>query len=835
MFSIILLVILTLNGCDLFQEEELLYSVTYVELDPEFGTAPVDRNRYETGANIIVKAYDDQNPGEENFFIGWNTKPDFTGNCYLPGDVIPEVEEHISLYAQWEKLYQIEYVTDGIDDVLLPYLPADSSWYRTGEYFRIRRINHAAGESADIITGWSLTPEFAADTDSGKNIDLTDTTIDFLSTVYKPGDKVLITSEIAAIETADGALSGTIRLYPRFTQYYTITYHSDTAETDITEGEGIEAPEDLRYYSAEMDVTIRNIEIVLDYDRLRMLCWNTEPDGTGMSLHPGDSISMSSLIAYIQEGTALHLYPIWEETYSIIYYADDSIELPAGEDDPSLIRNYLPGQTAYIMDMNHPHSDRYILKSWNTQPDGSGTSTAPGDSFTITAEGIDLSDDETLKELRLYAQYEQLYTITYHASYSDAGIAPADINFYKCGSEVRLKSNIGDLSRTGYLFNGWNTSTNGTGIHYKPGTIITIADADISLYPQWSEIYRVHYHDTEVTTGELPSDEGKYIYGDAYTVLNRWPQQFEDNKLFIGWSTATGSSLPTHLPGDSIRISSDSPKDIHLYAVWKNAYRIIYDANGADEGVCPSHSRLFLPGTAVSISSASESLMKGGQSFIIWNTQADGSGTSYEAGDEVTIGSSSITLYALYDILVFGSAGGYVFFDKGYYSNGWRYLEAAPLDWTDFTDDPGSSCWDYDEILYNSYWETFYYTEPNYIISGTMSRPGSGTGNTNIIVQNQHARGRDNTAAQICDELVTEDEMGELFDDWFLPSADEMLLFTEYAESYSGYRLSYYYRYWTSTEISKNNAYCVGNSPDGPALYEEMKDSIQSIVPIRMF
>jgi len=41
----------------------------------------------------------------------------------------------------------------------------------------------------------------------------------------------------------------------------------------------------------------------------------------------------------------------------------------------------------------------------------------------------------------------------------------------------------------------------------------------------------------------------------------------------------------------------------------------------------------------------------------------------------------STTSYALRNI---GNAGGYIFYDKEYYSNGWRYLEAAPAstEWT---------------------------------------------------------------------------------------------------------------------------------------------------------
>ena len=36
--------------------------------------------------------------------------------------------------------------------------------------------------------------------------------------------------------------------------------------------------------------------------------------------------------------------------------------------------------------------------------------------------------------------------------------------------------------------------------------------------------------------------------------------------------------------------------------------------------------------------------------------------------------------YSGYSIGDIGPAGGYIFYDKGYYSDGWRYLEAAPAD-----------------------------------------------------------------------------------------------------------------------------------------------------------
>jgi len=39
----------------------------------------------------------------------------------------------------------------------------------------------------------------------------------------------------------------------------------------------------------------------------------------------------------------------------------------------------------------------------------------------------------------------------------------------------------------------------------------------------------------------------------------------------------------------------------------------------------------------------------------------------------------NITLHAKWSQISLGPAGGYVFYDKGYYSEGWRYLESAPV------------------------------------------------------------------------------------------------------------------------------------------------------------
>ena len=93
-----------------------------------------------------------------------------------------------------------------------------------------------------------------------------------------------------------------------------------------------------------------------------------------------------------------------------------------------------------------------------------------------------------------------------------------------------------------------------------------------------------------------------------------------------------------------------------------------------------------------------------------------------------------------------GLAGGIVFYDKGSYSDGWRYLEAAP------SDQSTGIQW------YNG----------KYIDIKTDTSVGTGKANTDAIIA---AQGEGSYAAALCKSLTING-----FSDWFLPSKDELAL-----------------------------------------------------------
>lgn len=72
---------------------------------------------------------------------------------------------------------------------------------------------------------------------------------------------------------------------------------------------------------------------------------------------------------------------------------------------------------------------------------------------------------------------------------------------------------------------------------------------------------------------------------------------------------------------------------------------LTYNGNGSTGGTAPTTVTNLLTGE-VTVAASVGTLTKTGAVFAGWNTAADGSGTSYTAGSNITVGSANITLYA---------------------------------------------------------------------------------------------------------------------------------------------------------------------------------------------
>jgi len=137
--------------------------------------------------------------------------------------------------------------------------------------------------------------------------------------------------------------------------------------------------------------------------------------------------------------------------------------------------------------------------------------------------------------------------------------------------------------------------------------------------------------------------------------------------------------------------------------------------------------------------------------------------------------------YALRDM---GPAGGLIFYDKGNYSDGWRYLEAAPVS-TEWTNKP----WAIGET-----WIYLKNSTKKALIGATGTAIGTGHSNTTIIVTWLNSHSETECAAQLCDALVYGG-----YSDWFLPAQDELnLMYVNLKRRDSGGFANK--NYWSSSE-----------------------------------
>jgi len=135
--------------------------------------------------------------------------------------------------------------------------------------------------------------------------------------------------------------------------------------------------------------------------------------------------------------------------------------------------------------------------------------------------------------------------------------------------------------------------------------------------------------------------------------------------------------------------------------------------------------------------------------------------------------------YDVYDFKIGdkGPAGGIVYYDKGSFSDGWRYLEAAPA----------STEWDSKE------WGGYRTT-----VGGTSIAIGIGEANTERIVSRLESS---NYAAKLCADLTYGG-----YEDWFLPSKDELdKMYSNLKKRGIGGFASAWY--WSSLESNANNAW----------------------------
>ncbi len=269
-----------------------------------------------------------------------------------------------------------------------------------------------------------------------------------------------------------------------------------------------------------------------------------------------------------------------------------------------------------------PTRTGYTFASWNTAANGSGTSYASGATFTMSANAVTLFAQWTINS----------YSVSYDANGGSGAPGSQSANY---NTSVTVSSTV--PTRTGYTFAGWNTAANGSGSDYSSGTSLTVTGA-VTLYAKWTvNTYSISY-DANGGSG-APSTASGIQFGSSTTVSATVPNR--TGYLFNGWNTAANGSGTSYASGASLTMPANN---VALYAQWAATVQTItYNANGGSGA--PSTASVSTNATATVSSSVPT---RTGYTFLRWNTAANGSGNDYSSGATFTMGSNSITLYAVW-------------------------------------------------------------------------------------------------------------------------------------------------------------------------------------------
>jgi uncharacterized repeat protein (TIGR02543 family) len=150
------------------------------------------------------------------------------------------------------------------------------------------------------------------------------------------------------------------------------------------------------------------------------------------------------------------------------------------------------------------------------------------------------------------------YTLFYDGNENTGGTVPGN---QTGNGNVTLATNSGSLERDGFIFKGWNTEPNGSGIRYLVSSTYNLS-GDVTLFAEWDPIPAITYHPNGATGGETPDD---IPLGSSVTIDPNSGNLVRTGYEFVGWNTEPDGTGTRYLAG----MTPTLPEGTVLYAEWK--------------------------------------------------------------------------------------------------------------------------------------------------------------------------------------------------------------------------------------------------------------------------
>lgn len=309
---------------------------------------------------------------------------------------------------------------------------------------------------------------------------------------------------------------------------YSVTYYGNGSD-------GGSVPVDSNTYYHSSKATVLGNTGLLTKTGYTFSGWNTTATGGGTSYAAGDTITMSGNVT---------MYAVWNPDLSYNANATNTTgTVPATASYASGASVTLPGNSGSLVNAG------YTFEGWSA----SSTGSALASSYTMPSSPT-----------TLYAVWYP--NLTFDAN-TGSGTPPAQ-TAYAPGATLTLPGQ-GSLTKTGYTFQGWSTTTSGT-LLTSP---YTMPSTPTTLYAIWQVItYTVSYDGNGYTGGTVPSDNTRYAPGTNVTVLGPGTMTNTNKPTFLGWDTSKNGTQ-TNGQGTFYSTSpaasfSMPANNVILYAVW---------------------------------------------------------------------------------------------------------------------------------------------------------------------------------------------------------------------------------------------------------------------------
>lgn len=143
-------------------------------------------------------------------------------------------------------------------------------------------------------------------------------------------------------------------------------------------------------------------------------------------------------------------------------------------------------------DVNKPHNAETEKKIIQTAINNGSFRLGSGediDDYTIVWYVIKYQRSDSAWHIDGLITKKSTYSVNYYGNGNTSGGAPTGESGLQSGDVHTVLGNTGGLRKIvgndTYIFNGWNTSADGTGTHYDAGDEIPIVDSNVTLYAEW--------------------------------------------------------------------------------------------------------------------------------------------------------------------------------------------------------------------------------------------------------------------------------------------------------------------------------------------------------------